>query len=310
MLPEHPLRRRHALAALALPLLPGCSAPLPVSLAAQSSPAALGVLHDSAAAHGQDALARLDDVSVRYSGTWRALVARLQPALVDPGFRDGSEERLLLRESCLAQAHRGSAGTKQVWRRTVAGGTGEVRVWYNAEEVHDAQRRDASALVADAYSLFLFGPLVLTGRWAAERTLTLELGGVETLHDRECDVVQVRCVPGLGFAASDRLALWVDRRDRLLRAVRFSLDGLEATVGAIAQVDLFDHRSLHGVQWPTRFAERLVRPAPLPVHDWTLDGLDVNRGLERAEIDTVAFTGRARAPAAALPPGPVARAAG
>ena len=69
---------------------------------------------------------------------------------------------------------------------------------------------------------------------------------------------------------------------------------------AVAEVDTFDHAALHGVRWPTRFHERLLRPLPLTVHDWRLTGLDVNRGLEIAEVDGAAFAGKAAAPAAPL----------
>jgi hypothetical protein len=174
-----------------------------------------------------------------------------------------------------------------------------VRVWYNGEEARDTERRAAAALVADGYSLFLLGPMLLVHGWAGQRQLTLELAGVETLHDHECDVLRVRASPGLGLAASDQLALLIDRDERLMRGVRFTLEGLSSTAGAIAQVDLGEHRSAHGVRWPTRFAERLLRPVPLPVHDWTLDALDVNRGLTAADVDAAAYAPRAQVPAAA-----------
>ena len=90
------------------------------------------------------------------------------------------------------------------------------------------------------------------------------------------------------------------RWHRLMRRVRFSLDGLTSTQGAIAEVETFDHVSLHGVRWPTRFYERLLRPLPLPVHDWRLTGLDVNRGMVAADVAAAAFVGRAAAPAKTL----------
>jgi hypothetical protein len=133
----------------------------------------------------------------------------------------------------------------------------------------------------------------------------MELAGAEriTLHDvgrRECDVLRVRIAPGLGFCPSDRLALFVDREDGLMRRVRFTLDGLDSTRGAVAEVDASGHVALRGVRWPTRFHERLLRPFPLPVHDWRLTGLDVDRGLYAAEVGGTAFGGRAARPAAAL----------
>ena len=299
-------RRRLMLASLALPtlpLLPGCAAPLPVSMSPATTPAARALLGESAAAHGLAALAQLNDVNLRYVGEWRPLIGQLQPALADPGFRGGSEERLLLHEGLVAQAHSGPSGRKQVLRRpgTAPGSQGDVRAWFNGEEARDDERRQAAALVVDGYSLFLLGPMLLAQRWSAERSMVMELAGIERVNEHECDVLRVRLAPGFGFAASEQLALFIDRKERLMRRVRFTLDGLASTAGAIAEVETFDHVTLHGVRWPTRFYERLLRPLPLPVHDWRLTGLDVNRGLDVADVSGPAFTGKALAPATVLP---------
>jgi hypothetical protein len=40
---------------------------------------------------------------------------------------------------------------------------------------------------------------------------------------------------------------------------------------------------------------------PLPVHDWRLTGLDVNRGLSLADINGAEFEPKAAEPAGALP---------
>lgn len=300
-----PISRRLMLAALALPALQGCATPLPPVASAATTDEAQALLAASAAAHGLPALSRLRDVSVSYAGEWRALVGSLQPALVDAGFRGRSEERLLLTSGLVAQAHAGPKGRKQVVRRIAPGAQGDVQVWFNGEAAHDDERRDAAALVADGYSLFLLGPMLLAQRWAAERALVMERAGVERLtqdgREHECDVLRVRVTPGLGLSEADRLELFIDREERLMRRVRFTLDGLEGTRGAIAEVETMDHVTLHGVRWPTRFHERLLRPLPLPVHDWRLTGLDVDRGLSAADISGAVFAGGAVSPAAALP---------
>ena len=301
----HPTRRRLLMASIALPAVPwltGCAAPLPVSMNPATTPAARALLDESAEAHGLAALALLADLNLSYAGEWRPLIDRLQPALADAGFRGGSEERLLLREGLVAQAHTGPSGRKQVLRRpgTSSASQGDVRVWFNGEEARDTDRRAAAALVVDGYSLFLLGPMLLAKRWAAERSMVMELGGIESVNGRDCDVLRVRLAPGFGFAASEQLALFIDRKERLMRRVRFTLDGLASTAGAIAEVETFDHVTLHGVRWPTRFYERLLRPLPLPVHDWRLTGLDVNRGLDVAEVGGPVFTGKAVQPAVAL----------
>jgi len=292
------ISRRLILAALALE---GCARPLALLSNTTTTPDARELLEASAEAHGVAALAAISDLSVSYAGQWRSLVARLQPDLVDAGFRGGSEERLLLKQGIVAQAHTGPDGRKQVIRQTAAGAQGDVHVWFNGEAAHDTERRAAAALVVDGYSLFLLGPMLLARQWAAERSLVMEHAGSERVvseeRERNCDVLRVSLSPGLGFSETDQLALYIDRQEHLMRRVRFTLDGLESTRGAIAEVDTFDHITLHGVRWPTRFHERLLRPLPLPVHDWRLTGLDVNRGLDAAEVSGAVFTGKAMAPA-------------
>lgn len=299
------LGRRWVLASLAAPALQGCASPLPELSRPGTAADAQELLLRSAAAHGLAAFSAIDDLSVSYAGEWPALIGRLQPALVDAGFRGGSEERLLLRERVVAQAHTGPNGRKQVVRRAGEGAQGDVRVWFNGEEARDAERRAAAALVADGYSLFLLAPMLLARHWLAERSPALELAGVERLtvdgRRHECDVLRVRIAPGLGFSETDRLALFIDREERLMRRVRFTLNGLDSTRGAVAEVDASRHAALGGVRWPTRFHERLLRPFPLPVHDWRLTGLDVKRGLDASEVGGAAFSGKAVRPAAALP---------
>lgn len=298
-------RRRLLLTSLALPVvsvLPGCTEPLAPLRTAASTADAEDLLAVAAAAHGLAALTKIQDLSVSYSGTWRTLVGKLQPALVDAGFRGGSEERVLLHEGLIAQAHHGPRGSKQVVRRRVPDAPGEVRVWFNGDEAFDAERRDAAALVVDGYCLFLLGPMVLALQGPWQRSLDLERGPGERVRvsgvDYDCDVLRVQMTPGLGLAQADRVDFCIDRRTHLTRRLRISLNGLESTRGAVAAIDLYAFVSLHGVQWPTGFYEHLLRPFPLSVHDWRLTGLDVNRGMTPAEISGAAFGGAAIAPAA------------
>jgi hypothetical protein len=303
----HALRRRVLLAPFGLPLLgglSGCLATLPSPQESATGPAAAALLADSARAHGLEALGGVNDLSIRYTGAWHALVARLQPALVDAGHRGGSEERMLPGAGLIAQVHTGPRGRKQVLRRWVSGTQGEVRVRFDGVEAQDPERRAAAALVADGYSLFLLGPMLLAQRWGTERTLTLSLGVPQSLRldhaTCHCDVVLAGLRPGLGFSGEDRLMLFIDRRDGLMRRVRFSLNGLESTQGAVAEVDSFDHVRRQGIAWPTRFHEHLRRPAPLPVHDWHVTGLDLNRGLSPEDLSGPEFTAAASVPATPL----------
>jgi hypothetical protein len=307
MKPTDLTRRRLMIGSLAIPLLSGldgCAAPLAPLGNPSSAEEAHALLLRSAEAHGLAAFQAIGDVNVRYEGKWRPVVGRLQPALVDAKFRGGSEERLLLGSGVVAQAHTGPHGRKHVTRKTRIGSAGDVRVWFNGEEDSDRDRRAAAALVVDGYGLFLLGPLLLADRWRVERAISLDMSGTAVLRldgrTHACDVVRLRMTPGLGFSEADDMAVFIDRDDGLMRCVRFSLNGLESTRAAIAEVQTFDHVNLHGVNWPTRFHERLLRPVPLPVHDWRLVGLDLNRGLTPDELDGDAFRGKAIGAATSL----------
>lgn len=300
-------RRNALLAAVGCPallLLPGCRASLPVLSATETPSEAVDLLMQSAEAHGFSALSGMHDVNVAYSGRWHGLIGKLQPSLVDAGFRGGSEERILLPDNLMGQAHVGPRGRKQVFRHAYPKRQGDVRVWFNGEEALDTDRRAAAALVADGYSLFLLGPMLLAKYLQAGRQFVMQVTGIEQLFDGKrqytCDVLRIEMQPGIGLSDADQLALYIDRESRLMRRVRFSLEGLESTRGALVEVDTWDSVSLHGVQWPTRFHEKLLRPAPLPVHDWHLTGLDVDRGLDSATVGGREFSGAALAPAIPL----------
>lgn len=292
------------LASLALPALGGCASLLPPIERGEAAPEAAALLARSAEAHGIGALRTLSDLSVSYDGEWPGLIDRLQPALVDKGFRGRSEERLLIRASLVGQEHHGPMGRKGVFRRQAARGPGEVRAWFNGQEALDDERRAAAALVVDGYSLFLLGPMEIARLRANGRPMGLALAGRERVvldgSVHECDVLRARLSPGLGFSVEEDLALFIDRDEGLMRRVRFSLNGLESTRGAVAEVDLFDRISSAGLRLPTRFHERLRRPLPLPVHDWRLTGLDTGRGMVAEEVQGPEFLGRALRPAAML----------
>ncbi len=293
--------RRSLIASMAASAVGGCAAALPGTPPATIAPDAQALLDASAAAHGAAALATLNDVNVGYDGHWHALVNRLQPALVDAGYRGRSQERLLLRAGLVGQAHSGPAGHKQVVRGPLAG---SVQVWVDGQPSQDPERLAAAALVADGYSLFLLGPMLLTGRWQTQRRLAMQVAATDTVawngQSRVCDVVRLRMTPGLGLSAADDLAVYIGQDDRLMHRVRFTLNGLASTRGAVAEVDTADHLQRGGITWPTRFRENLLRPLPLPVHDWALTGLDVNRQLSAADIDGPMFLNAAVKPATAL----------
>ncbi len=298
------LPRRRALAALGalasfgtLPLIAGCSTPLP--LAAAPSVGTDGdagrLVAESADAHGLAAYRLLRDINVSYTGLWRPLIGGIQPEVVDAGHRVSSQERFRPADRVYAQAYSGPQGSKQVVRRRGdwrGDDLGSVAVWLDAVRSGDPATQQAAALVADGYVLFLLGPL-----WLADAGLPMRRAGSERVDGRDCDVVDVWLSPGLGQVGRDRIALCIDRRDRLMRRVRFTLEGFAGTQGAVAEVDTYDHARRFGVVWPMRSYERVVHPLPLPAHDWHVTGLDVDRGYATADLEGPALRGAAAAPA-------------
>lgn len=196
----------------------------------------------------------------------------------------------------IAQSHRGPLGHKQVWWRRESAqpvDQGQVSVWLDDVPSQDTAVLQTAALVAEGYCLFLLGPL-----WLVDRDLPMRLGGTEPVDGRPCDIVDVWLSPGLGLVQTDRLSIWIDRSDHVMRRVRFTLEGFEGTQGAVAEVETYDHVQRFGVLWPTRFYERLKHPLPLPVHDWKLTGLDVDRGYGPQSLSGPRFSGTASADAA------------
>jgi hypothetical protein len=292
------LSRRSALTALALPLLGACGTPLPLTAPAPAAGANPGRqrLVDSAMAHGLEAYRQITDINIAYGGQWRPLINRIQPEVVDAGFRGPSQERLLPAAGINAQAYTGPLGQKQVWWRQGSDTVpGEVAVWFNGQASQQPEQLSAAAVVAECYRLFLLGPLLL-----ADRALPAQLDGTARVDGRLCDVVQVWLRPGLGRVAQDRVALYIDRADSITRRLLFTLEGFAGTRGAVAEVTTFDHQRRHGVLWPMRSYERVAHPLNLPAHDWFVTGLDVNRGYGPEALQGPVFSGAAAAPARPL----------
>jgi hypothetical protein len=299
--------RRTALGAVMLPAfaaLGGCTSPLPPAAQPNAAPdlAAAMRLRRSAEAHGFGAFRQLRDINIAYDGKWRPLIGKIQPEVVDAGYRGSSQERLMPSLGINAQLYTGPSGMKKVlWKRAAdanaasGNGLGEIAVWRNGIPATDAPTLDASALVAEAYKLFLLGPL-----WLAGRDVSPRMAGTERVDGRLCDIVEVWLAPGLGRTPRDRVALCIDREDDVMRRVRFTLEGFAGTQGAVAEVDTFEHARHFGVLWPMRSFERVLHPIALPAHDWRIVGLDVNRGYGAQALQGPALEGAAAAPAAML----------
>ncbi len=286
----------HFLAAALAGLLSSCASPKICSRPIKTSePAAVALLAASQQAHGGGAYAKMRDLSVRYEGKWGMIGPRFQPVLVDKKFRGNSEERLILPSRTMAQRHTGPGGEKWVLRQP-----GRVSVSYNGAGSTDPEANRAAALVADAYTLFLLGPLYFD-----RPGVVLGLNGESMVDGALCDEVLAVLRPGFGEAAEDRVVLFVDRAGKQLRRVRMTLNGLESTRGAEVDVTFREFRRIGGMLWPTDFDERIRVPFDLHAHHWKLAGLEINRGFGAENLKTDKWEGKAggvTAPLDSLPP--------
>lgn len=253
---------------LAISLLASCSTlPRP---GADPGPAVAGdakaLLQRSARAHG-DPWRNYQRVEVAYAGEWSAIATRLQPVLTDPDFRKDSVESYQPRRRTVVQVHRGPGGTKEVRREGR-----KVAVSYNGKPSTDGEVLDSAALVADAYTVFLFGP-----SWLAEHGRDLRLLEERELDGKRCQLVAGRLAPGFGAAEQDDFIAWIDAESRLLKRFQFSLNGLDSTRGADVDVVFSDfQRAADGSVWPGRFIERIQRPLRAKAHDWRMTALSLD----------------------------------
>jgi hypothetical protein len=281
-----------------LSLLAACSS-MPTPQHSKTQADARTLLDQSQAAHGKAAFSAIRDLSVAYDGKWFELVTRIQPVLTDKTFRKTSEERMLFGDNLIGQIHTGDAGKKMVLRDGSLPLGERISVWFNQQAETNREKIDAAHLVVEAYQLFLYPAFYV------ERAAHLERVGTGSVGGRDCELLLAVMRPGIGNSAEDRVVLYIDAQDKLVRRVRLTLEGLESTKGAIVDVDHDRFVEIAGVKWPTHFYEALVAPFPgLPAHDFSLRGLDINRGLTKADFANAQFSETAAKPAApiTLPP--------
>lgn len=261
----------------ALILVAGCAAQFPEPTGSRNHDAAAAVLERSIAAHGGYLFQRPGSVRVSYDGEWRNVVKVLQPVLVDAGYRQSSEEVLDLATAGIVQVHNGPEGTKLVARTA-----DDVSVLYDDVESDDETTRAASALVADAYTMFLAGPSFIKRRQA-----DLTLLESATLDGASYQRVHAVLEPGFGFSERDEAVLWINEVTGLLGLVHFTIDGLASTRGAHVDVAFSEHKEIDGFVWPTRFLERVRGPVRVTAHSWETLSLAVVAGADgfRASSD-------------------------
>jgi hypothetical protein len=219
------------------------------------------------------------------------LITKVQPAITDIAYRQTSQERMLMGDSLIAQIHSGPGGQK-----TVIEDQRKVAIWYNQQRYTDADQMAASHLVLHAYQIFLYPAFYV------QRASVLELAGTSVVNGRDCDNLLAVLRPGIGSSLEDRVLLCIDRQDKLVRRVWLTLEGSEPSKGAVVSVVHDKFMEVGGVKWPTHFYETVVKPfAGLPAHDFGLSGIDVNRGLTKADFADGKFSPLAAKPATALP---------
>ena len=225
--------------------------------------AARRVIEASAAKTG-NAWERYREVKVGYDGEWAPLAVRLQPVLTDPGFRKSSIETYSPRTMQVRQVHTGPLAKKLVERRRP-----ETRVALNGTPATDAEVRDSAALVADAYTAFLFG-----SSWLAETGRGFRLLEPRVLDGELCDLISAKISPGFGPAQTDEVIAWIGRESRLMRRFQFTLTGLDATRGADVDVTFSNHFTApDGSIWPRNFVEYIHRPLLAKAHEWRMTSL-------------------------------------
>jgi hypothetical protein len=256
---------RFIITAAAAAFLASCSS-LPVPGAATAiapSQEARHIMERSSAVTGNP-WKRYRETQVEYNGDWAPLAVGLQPVLTDSGFRKSSVETYKPATRSVRQIHTGPKGIKTVERRGP-----EIRVAFNGESSNEREVLDAAALVADAYTAFLFGP-----SWLASRGADLRLLGEQEMGGETCQLIAGRLSPGFGASGEDHFIAWIGRESSLMRRFQFTLNGLDSTRGADVDVTFSDFRKApDGSLWPGHFLERIQRPIPAKAHEWRMTSL-------------------------------------
>lgn len=250
-------------------LLNACSSlPDPQLQAGKPTPEALTILKQSAAKAGRP-WQTTQIVEVGFSGEWSKIVKALQPELVDADFRKTSREIYTPHLHRVVQTHTGPGGCKQVTRTR-----NTVEVTYNGQPSTNEVENDAAALVADAYTMFVFGTDYLQAR-GSDWHLSLGMQRM-AVNDDPCWLISGILKPGIGRSAEDRIILWISQRNYRLRRVQFTLHGLASTAGADVDVTFSDFQpGPQGTEWPRHFLETVRRPFTTKAHEWRMTDLKV-----------------------------------
>lgn len=242
-----------------LPVPGGASAGAPTEEARQ-------IMKQSAARHG-DGWNAYRKIKVEYTGEWSPIAERLQPGLTDSGFRKSSVEIYQPAAGKVRQIHKGPLGTKTVDRQRP-----EIQVSFNGTASSDGDVLDSAALVADAYTAFLFGP-----SWLSRKGADFKRIGERTMDGEICHLIAGRLSPGFGKSGEDQFIAWIGRDSSLMRRFQFTLNGLDSTRGADVDVTFSDFRkAADGSVWPGNFVEYIQRPLLAKAHQWHMTSIELD----------------------------------
>jgi hypothetical protein len=259
---------RTILAIAAAVLLVSCSSlPVPGRTTPDATTAgARELMLRSAARHG-DAWGKYREVKVGYTGEWSPIAERLQPGLTDSGFRKSSVEIYQPATGKVRQIHTGPLGTKTVDRQR-----SKIQVSFNGTVSSNKEVLDSAALVADAYTVFLFGP-----SWLSRKGADFKFIGERTLDGERCHLIAGRLSPGFGSSGEDYFIAWIGSESLLMKRFQFTLNGLDSARGADVDVTFSDFRkAADGSVWPGTFVEYIQRPLVAKAHQWRMTSLSTH----------------------------------
>ncbi|MBX2847661.1 MAG: hypothetical protein KTR16_05035 [Acidiferrobacterales bacterium] len=240
-------------------------------------------------AHGGASLDQLNDVNLSLSGEWKRLITRIQPLVTDFKYRVDSQERLYPNSGGYVALYDGPSGSKKVVRTPES-----LEVYYNDNQSTDPEVLSSTALTADAFHLFLLGPLALDS-WRTQFTRLTDIDYQGQNYYR----LHLYRKPGFGYSEVDQVVLWVDQNSGRTKMVQITLEGHSTTQGAHVEVEYLAYIQQGAYLFPSRFFERVNAPIAIDAHAWHLTGLDINRGNEISN-----YSGRDKEPIANYPATP------
>jgi len=223
--------------------------------------------------HGGASIEQLNDVNLSISGEWKTLIRRIQPLVTDYKYRIDSQERLFMNNGGYIALYNGPGGSKKVVRTTDS-----LAVYYNGEQSTDPEVLSSTALTADAFRLFLLGPLALQA-WQDQFTRLTDITFQGEQHYR----LHLNLNPGFGYSEQDQVVLWVNTESGRTKMIQITLEGHSTTKGAHVEVEYLGYTQKGDYLFPSDFFERVNAPISINAHAWHLTGLDINRGLALEE---------------------------